>query len=338
MARMGSYLERDIAILFERIGFEVQKNSKEFGFESDVIAKKNNFTILIQTKQYDNSYTNVGDLLHQWASKGKHNKVDRILIVIAGMKISEKYFDLAGELGVYLWEDKILDKLKKIETNKELYGKIGKLLNFKDIIKKLDMINDYSGKGRITEESRSRLREEVTKLSDVEFRKFLKKEITNKLKLDEEEKRLLRLRDEEEEKKQEVGNKKRKMKIKIILFFVGALILLTAFFWIPYNNKIQLKSYCLSQFKNSGIYNLNSTEILKNKNNAISWLSSNYNPLGLNLTAEQKQQNINNFVNNKLINISYPIVITHGDRSIQSTSSGSIIERGSYLCNSKGII
>jgi len=136
MARMGSYLERDIALLFESIGFNISINSKEFGFEADVVAKKDNFKILVQTKQYDHSYINVRDLLHQWASKGKHIGIDRTLVVIAGFSISDKDFHLAKELGVYLWDDNILHKLKKIETNKELYEKVGLLLKFKDIIAK----------------------------------------------------------------------------------------------------------------------------------------------------------------------------------------------------------
>ncbi len=137
MARIGSYLEKDIALLFEKIGFDVSLNSKEFGFESDIIAKKNKFIILVQTKLYEHSYINVKEILHQWESKGRHVQADRVLVVISGFEISPEYFDLAKKLGIYLWDDNILDKLKRIES-KELYDKIGRLLHFKEIMKKLE--------------------------------------------------------------------------------------------------------------------------------------------------------------------------------------------------------
>lgn len=201
---MGSYLEKDVSILFKRIGFDVSLNSKEFGFESDVIAKKSGFTILVQTKQYENSYINVEGLLHEWKSKGEHNKVDRILIVISGFNISEKNFDLAKKLGVYLWDEEILEELKEIETNKELYEKIGKLLKFKDIVERLEK------------------EKEEKKIRRAEWHEKVEKEKK------EEQKRIEKEREEKIKEKTRI--QKRKTKNLIILLGVWVLLMIAGYF------------------------------------------------------------------------------------------------------------
>ncbi len=140
--RSGGLLERTLANIFKNIGFDVSVNSKEFGFEADIIAKKDTFTILIEAKQHDNSYINVGSLLHEWCSKGKSAGVDRTLVVITGMEIPHKSYDLAKQLGVFLWDESMIHKLNDLETKSQVYNKVCLLLGFGEIMERFKMIDE----------------------------------------------------------------------------------------------------------------------------------------------------------------------------------------------------
>jgi len=138
VSRKGSFLERLIARLFDRIGFDTKLNSKEFGFESDVIAKKKGFTIIVEAKQYE-GYINLGALIDQWANRARRSGVDRVLLVVTGHKnIPEKYYKLAKDEGIYLWDENIVHNLNDIETKEQLYFEIGKRLEFTEIVEKLE--------------------------------------------------------------------------------------------------------------------------------------------------------------------------------------------------------
>ncbi len=319
MARMGNYLERDIAILFERIGFDVSTNSKELGFEADIIAKKDKFRILIQTKQYDNSYINVGDLLHQWASKGKHNKVDRTLVVIAGFTIADKYFNLAKNLGVFLWNDAILHKLKKIETNKELYRRIGELLQFEEILEKFRKIDETTLENNV----KSYLKEQAILLSPSKFNKNFKTE----LKRDKEKKereykefqdKLKRIKEKqqreqqtENKRKQEVEKKNKiKKKIKIVITSLIIIIcIITLLYFISYEKfkEIELEKSCLTILKeNENIIDIKNTKIVNNYNEIKLWLNLNANQTildkDINLVSEQYPAFVAQILYNKSFN------------------------------------
>ncbi|MBU1136227.1 MAG: restriction endonuclease [Nanoarchaeota archaeon] len=174
--RKGTFLERTIANLFERIGFNVSLNSTKFGFEADVIAEKNGFVILIEAKQYDKSYMNIGSLLHQWESKGRKANADKTLVAIAGLSIPEKYFYLAKELGIHLWDEDKIHELNNIENNNELYGVIGESLEFKEIIERIKKIEQAEFGNKIEENLKQK-----AKISDnSEFNDLLKNEILRK--------------------------------------------------------------------------------------------------------------------------------------------------------------
>lgn len=138
VSRKGSFLERLIARLFDRIGFDTKLNSKEFGFESDVIAKKKGFTIIVEAKQYE-GYINLGALIDQWANRAKRTNADRVLLVVTGHKnIPEKYYNLAKSEGIYLWNEETVHNLNDIETKEKLYFEIGKRLEFTEVVEKLE--------------------------------------------------------------------------------------------------------------------------------------------------------------------------------------------------------
>jgi len=304
MARMGSYLEKDVALLFEKIGFNVSLNSKEFGFESDVIAKKNKFTILVQTKLYEHSYINVKEILHQWESKGRHVQVDRVLVVISGFEISEECFDLAKKLGIYLWDDNILDELKRVES-KELYDKIGRLLHFKDIMKKIE--DEQKEEEKIAEE----------------------KERQNKL---------------EAENFYNLSKIKTKKKLKFVAVFIVILFLLIIYlnisniqhfyYKIPSNIPVtDLTKSCFQKFSQEGIVSIEDPLILNNSNDVILWI--NNLPLEI---PKSVQSSVTNLLSNK----QYPIIaIVGGKKSIIATTDGGKIDSMNifyYFCNKDGII
>jgi len=130
MARYGSLLEQNIGSLFKKIGFDVNYNKKKFGFEVDVHAFKKGYDIIIECKEYQHSHITIQSYLHQWSSKGRKAGVDKIVLVIWGQDIKDHELKEAKELGVYLWDKKIIDKLSNIEDRQKLKEEINKLIQF----------------------------------------------------------------------------------------------------------------------------------------------------------------------------------------------------------------
>ena len=114
--RRGSRLERQIEAIFRRAGFRTGINSKRFGFENGVVTMHRNFTIIVECKEYYNSYLNIKNLIHQWNSKVSTSGVDRGIIAIVGVKSSKSEIELARDKGIILWGEKKLDDLLVMET------------------------------------------------------------------------------------------------------------------------------------------------------------------------------------------------------------------------------
>ncbi len=127
--RKGTFLEETIATLFKRAGFNVQLNTKRFGFEVDVYAHKKDFNIIIECKQYENSYINIGSLLHEWASKGKSASADKIVVVIAGQIIPEKFYHLASNLGIILLDNEMVHGLNLMD-NQDVKEALNDMIRF----------------------------------------------------------------------------------------------------------------------------------------------------------------------------------------------------------------
>ncbi len=128
MKKQGKFLEDAVAILFEKAGFKVKSNTRKYGFEVDVLASKGDDEIIIECKQY-NSYLNVGSLLHEWESKGRRAKVNKIVMVLSGVNIKDKYYEIAKELGIYILDDGKVHYLNSLEK-KELKDKLNDLIQF----------------------------------------------------------------------------------------------------------------------------------------------------------------------------------------------------------------
>lgn len=125
--RKGTFLEESVSNLFKKAGFETEVNNQDHDFEVDVLAKKGDFKVIIECKQYDNSYLNISSLLHEWRSKGESANADRTLLIISGIEIPEKFYNIASQLGVYLMDDETIHyllSLDKADLKEKLNEKI----------------------------------------------------------------------------------------------------------------------------------------------------------------------------------------------------------------------
>lgn len=363
--RSGSFLERTIANLFEKVGFSIDLNSKEFGFETDIIARRGKFTIIIEAKQYDHSYINIGSLLHEWSSKSIKSGADRVLVIIAGINIPYKFYELAEELGVYLWDEKDINELNGSDTKEEVYRKICLKLDFGEIMKRFEEIENAN----LSENQKFYFEKEAIKLSNFDFRLKLNDLIKEKNDLDEKNKketeRLIKEHEQEErlfkenlEKEKRKQKKWRMMKVtfKIILIIIASLVIfifIKSLFNIHdtkdtnstltnINKNLTpsilkssddiLKEKCLMQFSGLGIYNIRNIGVLHNEQEMISWLNEYINSSYL--TEEGVQNRINFTMKKKLVSAEYPVVALNGDERINPQ----VVSHGERFCNNNGIL
>ncbi len=69
--RKGSMLEELVEMIFKRAGFEVNRNKKILGFEIDNYVSFGDRSIIVECKQYEQSYLPVRNLVLEW--KGKND-------------------------------------------------------------------------------------------------------------------------------------------------------------------------------------------------------------------------------------------------------------------------
>ena len=128
--RGGSYLENNVASLFQRAGFRTQINTWISGYEIDVLASKGEYKIAIECKQYERSHISIRNILHQWASKNTIVKADKIVLVIAGqIPTSEDYF-LANNLAITLIGDDKMHRLNGMNDVEKLKEELNEMIKF----------------------------------------------------------------------------------------------------------------------------------------------------------------------------------------------------------------
>ena len=109
----GNYLERSTARILERAGWEVKVRAK-IGVEVDVLATKYDLTIGVQCKHYESGYLNVQDMIYEWEGKAKDYNFDKMVFVVVGFDIKQKYKDLIKSKGMILWEEEKLHFLNDL--------------------------------------------------------------------------------------------------------------------------------------------------------------------------------------------------------------------------------
>lgn len=162
--RRGNSLENEIGDMFKRIGFKTEVRSKKFGFESDVIATRGNFVILIQAKRYDETQIDIDLLIEEWMDKGNKVDADRILIIVTGHKnINDNYVKKAKQRGISLWNEDYWRKLQRLDLI-DLYEEIGKNFETKEVLKR---VKDEE------EEKLNSLYEKIEKIEDKNKKKSI---------------------------------------------------------------------------------------------------------------------------------------------------------------------
>lgn len=161
VSRKGSLLEQNVATIFSSLGFHTETNVKKKGYEIDVFAKKGDFEIIIECKQYEKSSLTIRNLIHQWSDKNSEIKADKVILVLYGMKLKETDINLASNRNIILWDEQKLQKytnltikdkeeaLKKLisELDLETEDESTKDLRNVDEAKKFVMLTLMAGKG-----------------------------------------------------------------------------------------------------------------------------------------------------------------------------------------------
>lgn len=166
--RMGTSLERLVGDLFKRIGFNVNLNlilDKSDGSraEQDVLAEKANLKILIQCKDYAKfPDIKMEETIKKLMEDGESMNIDKLVLVIIGLKDITKWENYAEENGVYLWDEKFWRELQKIETNQELKYEIGRNLELPEFFVSERQILQLINSAKISDEDRQKLKEEIS--------------------------------------------------------------------------------------------------------------------------------------------------------------------------------
>ena len=110
ISRKGTLLEKDVQRIFNLAGFQTQHQVRINNYEIDVYAKYDNFTVVIECKQYEKSTLNIRNLIHLWDSKNKEIGASKVLLVLFGFDIPESNYQLAEKYSIKLWNHNDVDR------------------------------------------------------------------------------------------------------------------------------------------------------------------------------------------------------------------------------------
>lgn len=124
--RSGSLLERDVARIFKLIGLKPKLNEKIGNYEIDVLVYFKGIKLGIECKQYEKSSLAIRNLIHEWNSKSKELKLDKVLFVLVGCNITDKDRQLAKKYGITIWDGQKFEELfsKAIEKREAVKDEI----------------------------------------------------------------------------------------------------------------------------------------------------------------------------------------------------------------------
>jgi len=194
VSRKGTLLEKEVLRLFKLVGFEPEHSKKIEGYEVDVFLEYKGFKIIVECKQYEKSSLSVRNLIHQWESKNKILKADRVLLVLVGSEITHKERSLAENYGIKIWNEEKLDTFldKAIEHKDKIRAEI------------LEDLGIRSEEVKAREEEREKERKKELKRSDREYEE--RRLESQKLAIEKEKirKETKKEREEEKEKKRKI--------------------------------------------------------------------------------------------------------------------------------------
>jgi hypothetical protein len=111
-SRQGSFLERDVERNLKLAGLKPKLNVIKQGYEIDVFLDMDGYSVLIECKAYERGGLHLINLIHQWESKNREIKANKILFVIIGKDISDREKALAKKHNITIWDENKWEKLK----------------------------------------------------------------------------------------------------------------------------------------------------------------------------------------------------------------------------------
>lgn len=147
MARAGNLLETTVKKIFDLAGFRTKQDVKIKGYEIDVLAKYEGYTIAIECKERSSGGLIVRNLIHEWSGKNKIINADKVVLAIYGVSIRHEDLKLAKDNGIILWSEKDIEKFldSAYEKKGEILVDILDNLNIttKDVIERRKGMEKY---------------------------------------------------------------------------------------------------------------------------------------------------------------------------------------------------
>ena len=103
-------LESYVGKILKKAGFNPQLRIHLGGYEIDVYVEYKSVRIAFECKQYQRSRLTVRNLIHEWSGKQEELGVEKVVLVLVGMNVSETDYELAERKGIAIWRG------SKVET------------------------------------------------------------------------------------------------------------------------------------------------------------------------------------------------------------------------------
>lgn len=130
----GNALEKNVEFIFQSAGFSTQRNVKIAKYEIDVLAEIGVRNIVIECKNFQNSNLVIRNLIHQWNSKNELIKANKLILVLAGVKIKTSDIELANKFDIELWDENTLTEFFNLSLKpRKLKEKLLEKIDFKPI-------------------------------------------------------------------------------------------------------------------------------------------------------------------------------------------------------------
>jgi len=146
-------LERNVRKILDSAGFNPELRKKIDSYEVDVYFEYETLEVVFECKQYEKSNLTVRNLIHQWSGKQDEIGVDKVVLVLVGVSITEDDLELAEDKGIEIWDGEDVERLLNKAVDEES--------EFKDII--FSEIG-LSGRDEVKEEVRELSEDEVSQI------------------------------------------------------------------------------------------------------------------------------------------------------------------------------
>ncbi len=128
-------LERNVKKILSSAGFNPRLRADLEGYEIDVYVEYKSERIIFECKQYERSSLTVRNLIHQWSGKQEELGVDKVVLVLVGVSVSEDDYELAERRDMKIWEGETVNNLldEALEEEEGLKERILRRLGLGDL-------------------------------------------------------------------------------------------------------------------------------------------------------------------------------------------------------------